>query len=182
MSDRPLILPPLRRTAADAARFARVVHEGQVDKAGRPYYRHLIRVDICLQRLLERSDWTDEQYDEARQVASLHDVIEDRGYTVVSLRAEGFSFDVVRDIEDLSRNGPGKKANGPYRDFIGWIASCARLPAILVAIADKEDNLDPDRLALLPEDVQARLRKKYEPALVVLKEAAGRLGWKETGQ
>ena len=46
-----MILPPLRRTAADAQTVATVVHRGQVDKAGRPYIEHLARVVAGVLRL-----------------------------------------------------------------------------------------------------------------------------------
>jgi hypothetical protein len=51
------------------------------------------------------------------------------------------------------------------------------LRAILVKLADVEDNSDPERLALLPEETRARLLRKYEPAKEVLRAAARQKGW-----
>lgn len=39
-----LVLSQIRWTARDAEAFARIVHEGQQDSAGQPYWRHLKRV------------------------------------------------------------------------------------------------------------------------------------------
>ena len=41
---KPLVLSQMRWTARDAEAFARIVHEGQQDRAGQPYWRHLERV------------------------------------------------------------------------------------------------------------------------------------------
>jgi len=169
-AERPLILPPLRRTAKDAEAFARIVHEGQVDKAGRPYIEHLERVAGPISWApLHKSN----ESDEATQIAWLHDVIEDTLHDEDDLRREGFSPDVVKGVEMLSWPGTS------YLRWIDWLAAHAPLPVILVKIADIEDNSDPERLALLDEPTRERLKKKYGAALPILKEAAARMGWRQ---
>jgi len=175
MTARALILPPLRRTAADAQRFATIVHEGQVDKAGRPYGKHLSRV---ARRLLNLSwhcpFWKDQDTDEAEQIAWLHDTIEDAAtVTVGTLAREGFSETVVAAVNMLTK--PDRPL--PYDSWISRLADIGNLHEILVKLADVEDNSDPERLALLPEETRARLLKKYEPAKEVLRAAARRKGW-----
>lgn len=169
-----LILPPLRRTAADAARFATVVHEGQTDKAGRPYVEHLSRVAAAVLRLSEGCPfWSDAERDEATQIAWLHDTIEDEKATMGDLVEEGFVRTVVRSVRDLDGSGGWE-----YSDFIAWVCGNCALPTILVKLADVEDNSDPERLALLPAETRARLLRKYEPAKEALKAVARRKGWK----
>lgn len=170
-AERPLILPPLRRTAYDAYNFAYVAHRGQVDKAGRPYLSHLTRVHARV-TLVYGGD------DDAQQMAWLHDVIEDTPYTINDLAAEDFSDEVLAGVDMLTRDDPHE----PYLNWIGRIAERASLPVILVKIADIEDNSDPERLALLDEPTRERLKKKYGDALPILKEAAERLTAKDKGE
>lgn len=167
-----LVLPPLRRTEQDAWTFARVAHRGQTDKSGVPYSQHVAGVaDRVSAKIAPDVPWRDE----ALQIAWLHDVIEDTEYTAEDLRAEGFSNEVVNGVEYLTNTASVRHA---YRSWIYSLAAHAPLPVLLVKIADIEDNSDPERLALLPDDVRARLERKYAPALVILREAAVRLGWK----
>jgi len=175
MPNRALILSPLRRTASDAQRFASIVHEGQVDKAGRPYVEHLNRVDARVLLVLSPGCpfWSDEEVDEARQIAWLHDGVEDTSITAQDLIAEGFSPSVVSSVLMLTRHDPSTR----YSIWVQEITEQSRLPTILVKLADVEDNSDPERLALLPEETRDRLLKKYEPAKEVLRAAARRKGW-----
>jgi len=153
-AERPLILPPLRRTVADAREFAWAMHKSQKDKAGLPYLGHLERVQARLLAMLDKVH--DIQRSEARQIAWLHDVIEDTPYTADDLLDEGFHRDVVNAVKLLSKP-PGCLR---YLDWIGHIAELGTLPTILVKIADIEDNSDPERLALLDEPTRERLKKK----------------------
>ena len=72
----------------------------------------------------------------------------------------------------------------PYADFIARIAEEPGphgLAAILVKIADLDDNSDLERLARLDEAIRVRLLAKYEPAKAVLRAAAEARGWKGEG-
>lgn len=174
MTDRPLILPPLRRTWKNARDFAHSAHEGQFDKAGTPYIEHCHRVHGKLVGLM--GGLPRDQQDRAIQIAYLHDVIEYTPYDEDDLRREGFVPDVVKGVEMLSHPGTSCRA------WIEWLAAHAPLPVILVQIADIEDNSDPERLALLDELTRERLKKKYGAALPILKEAAARLTAKDKGE
>ncbi len=181
-TDRPLILPPLRRTAKDAEAFARIVHEGQTDKAGRPYIAHVSNVAHGAWKMMVRGCGfyiSSPEVDEVRQIAWLHDVIEDTPYTADDLTAEGFSNAVVAAVEDLDWAGYHKRRGGSYLDYIRWLSVQEDLPTILVKIADIEDNSDPERLVLLDEPTRERLKAKYGAALPILKDAAARLGWRK---
>jgi len=167
---RPPILPPLRRTAADAETFARAVHAGQVDQAGEPYVGHLERVarralEITCQsgmrlRLPEVAD--------VEQIAWLHDTIEGQGVTAGDLLAEGFAPAVVEGVAWLT-----KRKGEPYSYWIDRMCAAAPLPVLIVKLADMEDNADPARLALLPEEKRARLTAKYARPLEALRAAVG---------
>lgn len=173
MAEKALILPPLRRTASDASLFAKLVHEGQTDKAGRPYHEHLFRVAGRLYDLSEGCPfWDHEDQDEALQIAWLHDTVEDTSVAGPDLDREGFSNNVLHGVLRLSNLG---KVH--YEIFIQSIIEYGNLATILVKLADVEDNSDLERLALLPAETRERLLKKYEPAKEVLRAAARKKGW-----
>jgi len=132
-------------TLEDAIIFAADLHRSQRDKAGEPYILHPLRVALPV-----RSD-------RERLAAVLHDVVEDTGVTLDGLRERGLDEGVVAAIETLTkREGEG------YPAFIERVAQNPIARA--VKLADLADNLDPDRLAALPAELQQRLRAKYEPA------------------
>lgn len=171
---RPLVLPPLRRTARDAEAFARIVHEGRQDKDGLPYWRHLKRVAIRADDKLPHG--TDEWIvDVVAQIAWLHDVLEDTPYTAADLAREGFSPVVVEGLVALAK----LEGRRPYLEWIGQLCATASLPAILVKISDIEDDSSPGRLALLDSGMRARFAAKYPPARELLLEAAARHGWED---
>lgn len=160
------ILPPLRRTAADAEAFARVVHEGQVDLAGRPYVEHLGRV---AERSLQIAGPHAFRPDRLAQIAWLHDVLEPdarpRGHVWPrDLQNEGFDIDVIMRVECLCTQMKGL----PYRKKIELI--CAQAfnlnedCLVIVKLADVEDNSDPGRLALLDPKKRAWAERRYLPA------------------
>jgi hypothetical protein len=176
MTNRPLILPPLRRTAKDAEAFARVVHEGQTDKAGRPYIEHVGRVAARAGELMFLGGHASNSFevDEVAQIGWLHDVVEDTNYRPIDLLNEGFPGNVVSDVMALT-----KLPDAAYHLTIGRLGTFGNLPTILVKIADVEDNSDPERLALLDEPTRTRLNAKYGAALPILKAAVARLGWRK---
>lgn len=128
-------------------------HLGQTDKAGEPYIAHVVRVTSGV------SDET------ARIAALLHDVVEDTG---VSLDDVGRQFGTeVRDAVDAVTRRKGEEVTAYY-------ARVAANPlALAVKYADVGDNSNPERLARLPEELSARLQKKYAFARSHLAELTG---------
>jgi (p)ppGpp synthase/HD superfamily hydrolase len=98
--------------------------------------------------------------DEARIAAVLHDLVEDTEWTLEALRAEGFGDAVVDAIDGLTR-----RDGEVYLDF------CRRAGtneiARVVKLADLEDNLDPARIAALPEENHS-LTDRYRKARAIL--------------
>jgi len=138
---------------ARAADFARMAHEGQVDKAGRPYIEHPARV---AGRLLMGG------YGAPCVVTAwLHDVVEDCDVSLEGLAVAGFPAEVVEAVDALTRRG-----GETYRDAVRRAA--ANPIARVVKIADNLDNSDEGRLALLPDDTARRLRAKYRKAMGAL--------------
>lgn len=145
----------------DTLEFARTLHQGQVDKSGAPYWRHLERV---AHRLIERfPDATKAQL----QAALLHDAIEDAGVTADDLRTAGVEEEAIAAIQLVSRN---LNPEGSYLDWIGRIAASGNVTAIRVKLADNLDNSDPARVAALPAGPRM-VAEKYAPARAILERA-----------
>ncbi|BAQ43990.1 MULTISPECIES: HD domain-containing protein [Methylobacterium] len=161
----------------DAWELAESSHRGQQDKAGRPYMAHVGRVNEgvsdLLAGLLGRA--THDQFQSIMQAATLHDVVEDSAVTLDDLLLRGFSDDVL-DMVRLLTKPPGDTRT--YAQRIEDLIASGNLGAILVKLADVEDNGDPARLALLPED-QRGIGERYRRARARLHEAATALGWRD---
>jgi (p)ppGpp synthase/HD superfamily hydrolase len=133
-------------TLDDAIQVARRAHEGQLDKSGRPYIAHPLRVMGALRDEHER------------MAAVLHDVVEDTTVTLADLTEAGCPQPVLAAIAAISKR--------PGEDQDAYLARVAADPiALAVKRADIADNMSPERLARLDEETQARLRTKYESAL-----------------
>lgn len=128
------------------------IHTGQVDKSGKPYILHPLR-------LMLKFDSIDEQV-----VSVLHDVVEDGDVTLDDLRALGVSAAAVAAIDCLS-----KRDGEPYEDFIARIKpnDLARR----VKIEDIRDNLDLTRLPQV-SDKDLQRAAKYHRALQSLNEVS----------
>jgi len=131
-----------------ALTLARERHSAQVDKAGVPYFAHLLRVAARV-----ADDET------AMIVALLHDIIEDTKTTRDDLLRLSFSLEVV-DAVCLLTKDPALT----YRANIEAIKTNAL--ATRVKIADLEDNLDPSRF--LPTEFEW-MRERYKSALEFLR-------------
>lgn len=141
----------------EAYQLAARLHDGQVDKAGRPYIEHLTRVLLRVQAA---------GGDTIQQIAALlHDCIEDGHATADELvRIAGVPKEALELVTVLTR-----RVDQAYADYL--VAAKASPRAALVKLADLEDNADPTRLDLLPEPDGRRLRKKYAQAVRFMTEA-----------
>ncbi|AMZ73596.1 MULTISPECIES: hypothetical protein [Pseudomonas] len=125
-------------------------HAGQVDKAGKPYILHPLR-------LMMKFDGLEEQL-----VSLLHDVVEDGDVTLDELRGLGIPEVVVTAIDCLT-----KRKGESYEQFIARIRPNPL--ATKVKIADIHDNLDLTRLPVV-RDKDLERAAKYHRALRYLQE------------
>ena len=124
-------------------------HRGQIDRAGKPYILHPLRV-------MNNCD------DEIEMISAvLHDVIEDSPFTVDDLRREGIPDEAIEIIVCLT-----KKRNESYEDFITRISLNEK--AINVKIKDLQDNMNIARFERMNQKDLDRLAK-YHKALKLLK-------------
>lgn len=128
-----------------AALIAYKAHEGQVDKAGKPYILHPLHVMKQVRTIEEQI------------VALLHDVIEDTDCTLEDLRKEHFSEKVLEALALMTHD-----KTVPYMDYIAKIKENPLARA--VKIADLHHNMDLKRIPNPTEKDYERL-EKYKAAL-----------------
>jgi len=111
----------------DALQLALLVHSGQVDKVGRPYILHVLRVASRGSNDIELV------------TGLLHDVVEDSAGNVdVKDLYDFYPADVVEAVDALTRR-EGEK----YKDYV---QRCSENPlATRVKLYDLYDNLEPSR-------------------------------------
>lgn len=128
-------------TLERAIQIATEAHKGQLDKAGREYIGHPIRV-------MEMGKTEDEKI-----VGVLHDVIEDTDWTFERLEAEGFSQEIINALRCVTKTSE----NENYDDFIDRVKKNPL--AVAVKINDLTDNMDIRRLPYLSDKDVKRLKK-----------------------
>lgn len=132
-----------------AKEFAAKAHEGQVDKAGVAYIEHPAAVASMLSGETEKV------------VAYLHDVVEDTGVSLDTIRHE-FGDEVAEAVDKLTR-----RAGVPYMDYIKALKD--NKLARVVKMADLRHNMDLTRL-LTVSDVDLKRVQKYAEAYKFLSE------------
>ena len=125
-----------------AIEIAVEAHRGQIDKAGKIYILHPIRVMLRGRNEVEQI------------VGILHDVVEDTPVTLDMLRLEGFSEEVLDAISCITKN-----EDEEYADFIDRVITNPL--ATQVKLYDLEDNMNRDRIPFPTERDEQRFRK-YE--------------------
>ncbi len=127
-------------TLEHAIGLAVEIHRGQVDKVGRPYILHPLRVMFRLETELEQI------------VGVLHDVVEDSELTLSDLRRMGYPEVVI-----IALDGVTKREDESYEAFIN--RSQTNPVSSRVKLADLEDNLDLRRLSRLTTKDFERLKR-----------------------
>ena len=154
------------QTLDDAIALATFAHRSQKDKAGLDYIQHPLRVLAKVQ--------AQGALPYVQIAAILHDVTEDTAFTTNILAELGFSEAALQIIDLLDRHTSWNRFNeapqfGVSADDYYYKAIRLHSGALMVKLADIEDNLSPWRLAYLTEDTQNRLRAKYAKAEAVLR-------------
>jgi GTP diphosphokinase / guanosine-3',5'-bis(diphosphate) 3'-diphosphatase len=146
-------MPTLERAIAIAA----LAHTGQLDLAGEPYIVHPLRVMLRVGSM------------HARMAAVLHDVVEDTPVTLEELAAEGFTPEVLRAVEALTKR--------PGETRLQAAARAAADPiALTVKLADNAENSDLSRIPNpTPKDL-ARLEEYARVRELLLAAQAERVG------
>ncbi|MDJ0743782.1 MAG: hypothetical protein QNJ32_10520 [Xenococcaceae cyanobacterium MO_167.B27] len=122
-----------------AIEIAELAHDGQVDKGGKPYISHPLRVMNALETVEEKI------------VGVLHDAVEDSDLTLEDLKVAGFSNCLIVAIDAITKR-KGEKLNEYLRRVMD------NEIALRVKIADMTDNLDISRIYNPTEKDKERIR------------------------
>ncbi|MEU6877012.1 HD domain-containing protein [Streptomyces sp. NPDC046712] len=133
-------------TLAQVESLAVAAHEGQTDKAGRPYAEHLRAVAEGVRA----RGGSEEQI----AAAWLHDSVEDDALSAEWLDSAELPRAVKEMVLALTKR-PGEELESYTRRIL------AVPGALLVKEADLAHNADPARLAVLDEPTRVRLTAKY---------------------
>jgi (p)ppGpp synthase/HD superfamily hydrolase len=157
----PIVMLTQGSPVERAIHFATLAHLGQVDKAGRPYILHPLRL---MSKVVG---------DVEQQVAVLHDVLEDcEGISFYDLQ-QVFGLYVAEGVRCLTKS-PGE----PRTQYLLRIISAPALlhdhvKPISIKLLDIEDNMSPERLYYLPSETRDKLILKYHEDLVFIKDHLG---------
>ena len=139
--------PRMPMTLAEVEATARAAHEGQTDKAGRPYAEHLRAVAEGV-----RARGGDEEQTAA---AWLHDAVEDDALSEQWLEEAALS----RRTKDIVLAVTKRQGEAPEEYAARILATPG---ALLVKESDLAHNADPARLARLTDEAtRTRLTEKY---------------------
>ena len=122
--------------------------EGKTDKAGLPYYNHLLKVYANV-----------DNYDEII-IALLHDVVEDSEVTFDDLKVYGYPENILEALRVLT-----KKKGEYYPDYIERIIDSNNIQALNVKLADLKHNVDINRIENPTINDYERINKRYIPAI-----------------
>ena len=134
-----------------AIEIAVEAHRGQIDKAGKEYILHPMRVILRGRN------------DTEMIVGILHDVVEDTPITIDMLRLEGFSEDILAALECVT-----KRRGESYGTFIDRVLTNPL--ATQVKLYDMEDNMNRDRIPYPTPKDEARFRKYEKYHKVILQQ------------
>ena len=124
-----------------AKAIATSAHEGQMDKAGKPYIEHPMRV-MNMGKTIEE-----------KIAGVLHDVVEDSDWTFEMLEKEG----IPKDVMDALRCVTKLSEDEDYDHFIERVKTNPL--AVKVKLNDLKDNMDITRLGEVTEKDLTRLNK-----------------------
>lgn len=131
-----------------ARRLAQEAHEGQIDKAGLPYFESHV-ADVH-RRVISYGGDVNEQIG-----ALLHDVLEDTKVSETDLRNEGVPEAALMIVKLLTKRDGEPKSD--YYERIRLYEPARRVKLL----GDIASNTDPDRLALLPAEKRIKFAEKY---------------------
>ena len=120
-------------------------HDGQVDKGGKPYIMHCLKV----MHYLKSED------EELMCIALGHDIIEDTKVTYHQLNEAGFSERVIQGIYSLT-----KQRGQTYDEYKRQVF--ANKDAMRVKLCDLRHNSDIRRLKGVTEKDVARIAKYHQ--------------------
>ncbi len=137
----------------NAIKIATLVHEKEIDKAGKPYILHPL--SVMKSPILET--------DKEKSVGVLHDVLESEPTSIRLLLSMRMPEDVIEAVKILTRD-----SSDTYAEYINKIANSGNLTAIKVKLADLNHNSSEERMIVLKPEKASQLNKRYSKAKSIL--------------
>jgi (p)ppGpp synthase/HD superfamily hydrolase len=138
---------PKTLTTAQVSTLSKIAHHGQTYGGGDYWANHVKRV-------VEDKTLNTETL---RQIAWLHDVVEDTSMTLTDLSHLGVAGEVLENVAWLTRT-----KGEPYADYIRNLVSNAPYKAALVKMADLRVNLAQSERELKAYDGNDRYLRRVE--------------------
>ena len=138
-------------TLEKAIALAATQHAGQLDKGGQPYILHPLRL------MLQFSNPT------LQIIAVLHDILEDTATTAEDLKALGFSAEIIKSIQALTKQTSESRLQAAKRTTLNPLATQVKYVDVL-------DNMNLSRINNPTARDFARL-EEYKEVLEILKQA-----------
>ena len=156
-----------------AATLSKTWHEGQVDKAGQPYWTHPARVARNLQSWPGFDELSDEDKERALCTAYLHDVLEDCEVSRVELLDNGFGMGIMHPVYLLTKDENFTTIENYCSQIMGNKIARA------VKLADLSDNCNMNRQALFRVQGYVIDEEKYPKVKALLKPSEAEEEWFE---
>lgn len=134
--------------------FAESAHLGQVDKAGKDYFKHPCSVAEIFNKKFKHL-LTNEEMFIGICVALLHDVLEDSGFTQKDMLEFGIPFEIVSQCEIITRRKDESYMNFIRRCGDDKIVRCVKM-------ADLLHNMDLTRLEKVTDEDLKRIKKYHK--------------------
>jgi GTP diphosphokinase / guanosine-3',5'-bis(diphosphate) 3'-diphosphatase len=154
-----------------AAKMSKTWHEGQVDKAGQPYWTHPARVAQNLQSWPGFAELSHKDKERALCTAYLHDVLEDCDVSRVVLLDNGFDMGIMHPVYLLTKDDSFTTIENYCENLRGNKIARA------VKLADLSDNCNLQRQALLREQGYVIDEEKYPRVKALLKPSEAEEEW-----
>lgn len=154
-----------------AAKMSKIWHEGQVDKAGKPYWTHPARVAKNVQSWPGFDALSDKDKERAVCTAYLHDVFEDCDVSRVELLDNGFDMGIMHPVFLLTKDENFTTIEDYCQNIRGNRIARA------VKLADLSDNCNLQRQALLQEQDYVIDEEKYPKVKALLKPSEAEEEW-----
>lgn len=138
-------------TLEKAIALAATQHAGQLDKGGQAYILHPLRL------MLQFSNPT------LQIIAVLHDILEDTATTAEDLKALGFSAEIIKSIQALTKQTGESRLEAAKRTVLNPLATQVKYVDVL-------DNMNLTRINNPTAHDFARL-EEYKVVLEILKQA-----------
>jgi (p)ppGpp synthase/HD superfamily hydrolase len=156
-------------TIDDAIARATRAHEGQTDKAGKPYIDHLLRVmnGVRIESELDAA---------AKMAAVLHDVLEDTTVTSADLRSLGCPSEVIEAVEAVTKRDEEDLEAYLSRVAANRVAYAVKWADRFASAMEMAGRRPRGRRGFLARETEPHDRRAVEPRLDLRRGRADRHG------